>query len=172
MSLSRWAIWIYSGNTPLFPAARDPSNNSSLFSSSWGSILLNIMGLLSRVAYSLAEFTSLDKDIPQKVVTQGLEIFFKYTGQSITCYCCRSTEHVVKNCLKQRSRFSHIHVEDRILTDPPNPTTSQASKNSQMETTADETSDDTPPAENSVDDSPLTRSFASITDSTPDLSLA
>lgn len=120
----------------------------------------------------MAKFTSLDKDLPQKVVTQGLEIFFKYTGQPITCYCCGSTGHVVKNCPKQRSRFSHIRVEDRVLTDPPNPTTSQASENSQMETTVDETPDDTSPAENSVDDSPLTRSFASIMDSTPDLSLA
>ena len=120
----------------------------------------------------MAKFTSLDKDLPQKVVTQGLEIFFKYTGQPITCYCCGSTEHVVKNCPKQRSRFSHIRVEDRVLTDPPNPTTSQASENSQMETTVDETPNDTSPAENSVDDSPLTQSFASITDSTPDLSLA
>lgn len=51
----------------------------------------------SSVAY-VAKFTSLDKDLPQKVVTQGLEIFFKYTGQPITCYCCGSTEHVVKNC--------------------------------------------------------------------------
>ena len=119
----------------------------------------------------MAKFTSLDKDLPQKVVTQGLEIFFKYTGQPITCYCCGSTEHVVKNCPKQRSRFSHIRVEDRVLTDPPNPTTSQASENSQMETTVDETPDDTSPAENSVDNSLLTRSFASITDSTPDLSL-
>ena len=41
-----------------------------------------------------------------------------------------------------------------------------------METTADETLDDTPPAENPVDDSPLTQSFASIKASTPDLSLA
>ena len=113
----------------------------------------------------MAEFTSLDKDLPRKVVTQGLEIFFKYTGQPITYYRCGSTEHVVKNCPKQRSRFSHIRAEDRVLPDPPNPTTSQASQDSQMETTggedsADETSDDTPPAENSADNSSLTRSFA------------
>ena len=90
----------------------------------------------------VAEFTSLDRDLPRKVVTQGLEIFFKYTGQPITCYRCGSTEHVVKNCPKQRSPFSHIHVEDRVLTDPPNPTTPQASLESQMETNSDETSDD------------------------------
>ena len=115
----------------------------------------------------MAEFTSLDKDLPRKVVTQGLEIFFKYPGQPIMCYRCGSTKHVVKNCPKQRSRFSHIRVEDRILTNPTNPTTPQASLESQMETTADETSEDTP-VENSADDSPLIQSFASITASTPD----
>ncbi|CAH3171683.1 unnamed protein product [Porites evermanni] len=119
---------------------------------------------------SVAEFTSLDRDLPRKVVTQGLEIFFKYTGQPITCYRCGSTEHVVKNCPEQRSRFSHIRVEDRVLTDPPNPTT-QASETSQMETT-DETTYDIPPAETSAEDSPLTQSFASITASTPELPLA
>ena len=116
----------------------------------------------------VAEFTSLDKDLPRKVVTQGLEIFFKYTGQPITCYRCGSTEYVVKNCPKQRSRFSHIRMEDRVLTNPPNPTTPQASLESQMETTANETSEDTPPVENSEDDSPLIQSFTSITASTPD----
>lgn len=35
----------------------------------------------------VAEFTSLDRDLPRKVVTQGLKIFCKYTGQLITCYC-------------------------------------------------------------------------------------
>ena len=49
----------------------------------------------------VAEFTSLNRDLPRKVVTQGLEIFFKYTGQPITCYRYGSTEHVVKNCPKQ-----------------------------------------------------------------------
>ena len=37
----------------------------------------------------MAEFSSLDRDLPRKVVTQGLEIFFKYTGQPITCYTDR-----------------------------------------------------------------------------------
>ena len=66
----------------------------------------------------VAEFTSLDRDLPRKVVTQGLEIFFKYTSQPITCYRCRSTENVVKNCPKQHSRFNHIRVEDRVLSAP------------------------------------------------------
>ena len=69
----------------------------------------------------VAEFISLDKDLPRKVVTQGLEIFFKYTGQPITCYRCGSADHVVKNCPKQRSRFGHLRVEDRVLPGPQNP---------------------------------------------------
>ena len=62
----------------------------------------------------VAEFTSLDTDLPRKVVTQGLEIFFKYTGQLITCYRCGSTEHVIKNCLKQlyRHRNNPHHRND------------------------------------------------------------
>lgn len=50
----------------------------------------------------VAEFVSITKDLPRKVVTQGLEIFFKYSGQPTTCYRCHSTEHVVKDCPKQR----------------------------------------------------------------------
>ena len=55
----------------------------------------------------VTEFTSLDRDLPRKVVTQGLEICSKYTGRPITCYRCESTEHVVKNCPKQPSCFNH-----------------------------------------------------------------
>ena len=45
----------------------------------------------------VAEFISLEKDLPRKVVTQGLEIFFKYTGQPITWYRRGLADHVVKN---------------------------------------------------------------------------
>ena len=34
----------------------------------------------------VAEFLSLDKDLPQKIVTSGVEIHFKYTVQPVTCY--------------------------------------------------------------------------------------
>ena len=50
----------------------------------------------------VAEFLSLDRDLPRKMVTQGLEIFFKYTGQPITCYRCGSTDHMVRDCPKRR----------------------------------------------------------------------
>ena len=49
----------------------------------------------------LAELTKINRDLPRRIVTQGVEINFKYTGQPITCYRCNSTEHVVRNCDKQ-----------------------------------------------------------------------
>ena len=50
----------------------------------------------------VVEFTKINRDLPRRIVTQGGEINFKYTGQPITCYRCNSTEHVVRNCDKQR----------------------------------------------------------------------
>ena len=50
----------------------------------------------------VVEFTKINRDLPRRIVTQGVEINFKYTGQPITCYRCNSTEHVVRNCDKQR----------------------------------------------------------------------
>lgn len=50
----------------------------------------------------VAQFLTIDRDLPRKLVVQGLEIFFRYTGQPTTCYRCNSTEHIVKNCPKQR----------------------------------------------------------------------
>ena len=52
------------------------------------------------------------------------------------------TEHVIKNCPKQPSRFNHIHVEDHVLSAPPNPPNSQEMQEIQMETTGAEDSDD------------------------------
>ena len=50
----------------------------------------------------MAEFIALDKDLPHKIVTQGLEIAFKYTGQPVKCYRCGSMKHLVKECPEQR----------------------------------------------------------------------
>lgn len=50
----------------------------------------------------VAEFTKINWDLPRRIVTQGVEINFKYTGQPITCYQCNSTDHIVRNCDKQR----------------------------------------------------------------------
>ena len=46
----------------------------------------------------IAKFVLLDQDLPRKLVTQGLEIFFKYSGQPVSCYRCGSTDHIVKDC--------------------------------------------------------------------------
>ena len=50
----------------------------------------------------LAEFVALTRDLPRKIVTNGVEIHLKYAGQPVTCYRCNSTEHIVKNCPRQR----------------------------------------------------------------------
>ena len=60
----------------------------------------------------VAEFTTLNRDLLRKIVPQRMEIFFKYTGQPLTCYRCSSTDHIEKNSLKQRMWFGHIYVED------------------------------------------------------------
>ena len=60
----------------------------------------------------VAEFTRINWDLPRPIVTQGVEINFKYTGQPMTCYRCNSTEHVVRNCDKQR-RVKHT-VNQRL----------------------------------------------------------
>ena len=52
----------------------------------------------------VAEFAVLERDLPRKIVTQGLEIYFKYTGQPVQCYRCNSSEHTVKDCPKKRRR--------------------------------------------------------------------
>lgn len=126
----------------------------------------------------MAEFVSLDKDLPRKMVTQGLEIYFKYTGQPMTCYRCGSSEHMVKSCPKQRSRFQHIRVEERILPGPPNPPEPQ---DSAMETTVASSENSTGEALSSTpllfstpasgDNPSQPQSFASVTASCPDPSL-
>ena len=51
----------------------------------------------------MAEFVKINRDLPRRIVTQGVEINFKYTGQPLTCYRCNSTKHVFRNWNKQRS---------------------------------------------------------------------
>ena len=50
----------------------------------------------------VAQYTELARDLPRKLVVQGLEISFCYTGQPIQCYQCNSAEHVVKDCPRCR----------------------------------------------------------------------
>ena len=76
----------------------------------------------------VAEFTKINRDLPRRIVTQGVEINFKYTGQPITCYRCNSTEHVVRNCDKQRRVKPTVNQRlaasgGKAIPDPPIPST-------------------------------------------------
>lgn len=64
------------------------------------------------------EFKSLDRDLPPQLVTRGLEIGFRYTGQPITCFRCSSTEHVVKDCPKSGIRVNthNVHTKRKRIT--------------------------------------------------------
>ena len=74
---------------------------------------------LRRLYYN-EEFLSLGKDLPRKIVTNGVEIHFKYTRQPITCYRSGSTEHVVQNCpQKARLRKTPLPPVDTAARDPP-----------------------------------------------------
>ncbi|KAK2547546.1 hypothetical protein P5673_032463 [Acropora cervicornis] len=68
---------------------------------------LKTYGKMKSGLYYNEEFLSLDKDLPRKIVTNGVEIHFKYTRQPITCYRCGSTEHVVQNC-PQKARPANV----------------------------------------------------------------
>ena len=123
----------------------------------------------------MAEFLSLDRDLPRKVVTQGLEIYFKYTGQPMTCYRCGSSEHLVKSCPKQRSRFQHIQVAERVLPGPPNPLGSQDQAMETGETSSESKTGEALSSSQSLFSEPasgVTSSqpprFASVTASSPD----
>ena len=50
----------------------------------------------------VAQYTELARDLQRKLVVQGLEISFCYTGQPIQCYRCNSAEHVVKDCPRRQ----------------------------------------------------------------------
>ena len=42
----------------------------------------------------VAEFIKINRELPHRMVTQGVKINFKYTGQLVMCYRCNSTEHI------------------------------------------------------------------------------
>lgn len=50
----------------------------------------------------VVEYNKLSQSIPKRVVVEGIEIGFKYSGQPATCLKCHATDHVVKNCPKRR----------------------------------------------------------------------
>ena len=113
---------------------------------------------------------ALDKDLRRKIVTQGLEIVFKYSGQPLTCYRCGSTEHMVKDCPRQRQqRPTRVHTqgEDAGTTPPtpPAPTSEdqegmETSESSSQPPSTSETPPETAPASQT---STLPASYAAVT---------
>ena len=100
----------------------------------------------------VAEFIKINRDLPRRIVTQGVEINFKYTGQPITCYRCNSTEHVVHNCDKQRRVRPTVNqptANQRLAASgggatpgPPIPTTdTEETTNDDMDHNAEETTE-------------------------------
>ena len=64
----------------------------------------------------------------------GLEIAFKYTGQPVTCYCCGSTEDLVKDCPKQRQpRPARAAAGEEADREPPTPHTSSEESTDSMD---------------------------------------
>ena len=116
----------------------------------------------------VAEFVKINRDLPRRIVTQGVEINFKYTGQLITCYRCNSTEHVVQHYDKQRrvrpavnQRLAASGVE--AIPGPPIPTTETE------ETTNDDMDHDT--EETNTESSQLQlQSYAQVSDPNQELS--
>ena len=93
---------------------------------------------LRRLHFTDEGFTHIERDLPRKIVVQGLEIFFKYSGQPVTCYRCNSTEHIVKDCPRQRrTQPSTIHPEAKTGGDnsPPTPAPSNTEETSTLENT-------------------------------------
>ena len=95
-------------------------------------------------------------------------INFKYTGQPITCYLCNSTEHVIRNCDKQRRVRPSVNQRlaasgGDAIPGPPIPQTDTAEK------TKDDMDQDTeePTTESSQSQPP---SYAQISDPNKDLS--
>lgn len=82
----------------------------------------------------MAELVKINRDSPRRIVTQRVEINFKYTGQPITCYRCNSTEHIVRHCDKQRRvRPTSSSIRAEAIPGPPIPTTETNTEHSQSQ---------------------------------------
>ena len=119
----------------------------------------------------VAEFRRLHRDVPRRIATQGVEINIKYTGQPATCHRCHSTEHLVRNCPKQRVRTTRSAESGGEATRPPPapPSTEETENSEEMEFS------DQPPTsetdETEAEDTPSPpRSYASVSASTPAVS--
>ena len=121
----------------------------------------------------VAEFRQLHRDVPRRIATQGVEINIKYTGQPVTCHRCHSTEHLVRNCPKQRVRTT---VNQRSAASggeatrpPPAPPSTEDMDSSEQQPSSEDSATD----ENSAEDTPSPpRSYASVSGSTPAVSPA
>ena len=116
----------------------------------------------------VAEFVKINRDLPRRIVTQGVEINFKYTGQPITCYRCNSTEHVIRNCDKQRRVRPSVNQRlaasgGEAIPGPPIPQTDTTEN-----TNADMDQDTEEPTTEASQSQPL--SYAQISDPNNDLS--
>ena len=95
----------------------------------------------------VVEFIKINRDLPRRIVTQGVEINFKYTGQPITCYRCNSTKHIVRNCDKQRRVRPTVNQRlaasgGEATPGPPIPTTdTEETTNDDMDHDAEETTE-------------------------------
>ena len=84
----------------------------------------------------VAEFVKINRDLPRRIVTQGVEINFKYTRQLITCYWCNSTKHVRHCDINQRLAASG----GKAIPGPPIPMTETEEKtNDDMDHDTEET---------------------------------
>ena len=57
------------------------------------------------------EFTQIDRDIPRRIVTKGIAIGFKYTGQPVVCFKCGAGDHLVKACPQRLPRIPLRHQQ-------------------------------------------------------------
>lgn len=84
----------------------------------------------------VAEFVKINRDLPRRIVTQGVEINFKYTRQLITCYWCNSTKHVRHCDINQRLAASG----GKAIPGPPIPMTeTEETTNDDMDHDTEET---------------------------------
>ena len=59
----------------------------------------------------VADFVELSHDLPCKLVVQGMEIAFTYTGQQY--YCFSSLDHTVKDCPQQKLTLPNKRAANR-----------------------------------------------------------
>ena len=122
----------------------------------------------------VAEFRQLHRNVPRRIATQGVEINIKYTGQPATCHRCHSTEHLVRNCPKQRVRTTRsAESEGEATRPPPAPPSTEDTENTENMEFSDQppSSEDSATDDTEAEDTPSPpRRDASVSASTPAVS--